>query len=177
MKILKYIGIGLLAIIVIFLVLGLFLPKDFKVERSTEINRPAAVVFEQVKSLQNQQKWSPWADYDPNMKVSYEGNAGEVGSSSHWEGNKDVGKGSQQITAVTASRVESKIHFIEPFESTSDAYIQLESSSPDATKVTWGFKGKNPYPFNVMCLFMDMDKMVGKDFEKGLNKLKTICEQ
>ena len=176
MKIVKIALIGVVAIIGILLILGFIIPKDFNVERSLVINAPKDSVITQVKSLKNAQKWSPWAELDPNMKVTFEGVDGEVGSIYTWEGNDQVGKGKQQIAAISDKQVDFKLNFIEPFESESMAYVKLEPQG-NATKATWGIKGENPYPFNVLCLFMDMDSMLGKDFEKGLNKLKAICEK
>lgn len=176
MKILKYVLIGLLAIVAIFLIIGLFVPTTFKMERSVIINASQDIVRGQVVSLKNQHEWSPWTAYDPNMKTLFEGTDGAVGSIYSWEGNKDVGKGSQEITSVTENRVEMKVTFIEPWESVATSYIQLDSEG-DSIKVTWGFEGSNPYPWNVMSLFVNMDEMVGNDFQKGLNNLKERAEK
>ncbi|MBX9853520.1 MAG: SRPBCC family protein [Cytophagaceae bacterium] len=176
MKIVKIALLGVLGILGIFLILGLILPKEFNVERSVVINAPKDTVLNQAKSLKNAQQWSPWAELDPNMKVTYTGVDGTVGSASTWEGNDKVGKGKQEILAVTDSQVDIKLNFIEPWESESRAYFKIEPQG-NATKTTWGIKGSNPYPFNAFCIFMDMDSMLGKDFEKGLNKLKAICEK
>jgi hypothetical protein len=177
MKILKYIGIGIAAIIGIFLIIALFVPKDFTYERSIVINAPKDIIMPQVTSLKKSNAWSPWMEKDPNLKISYEGADGEVGSKSSWKGNDEVGEGNQEITSITPNRVETKLNFVKPFESTSMSYTQLDEQGAAATKVTWGFKGSNPYPFNAICLFMDMDAMIGKDFEKGLSRLKAVCEK
>jgi effector-binding domain-containing protein len=174
MKVVKYILIGILAIVALLLIIGLFVPKETKVERSISINAPKDAVMAQIKSLKNMNNWSPWADYDSEMKVEYEGTDGEVGSTSKWEGDT-VGKGSQTITSITEDRVEIDVHFLKPYESKAQAYYNLETEG-EGTKVTWGITTHSPYPFNVMSLFMDMDAMIGKDFENGLNKLKVICE-
>jgi hypothetical protein len=177
MKILKYIGIGLVALIVIFLLLGVVAPKDLKVERSIVINAPKDVVMPNVISLKKRQVWSPWADLDPDMKVVYEGTEGAVGSRYFWKGNDEVGEGNQDITSITANRVEGNVNFIKPFESSSAYYVQMDEQGAGVTKVAWGFKGTNPFPFNAVCLFIDMDGMLGKDFDKGLIRLKAICEK
>ena len=174
MKIFKYVLITIAAIVVIFLVLGLFAPKEYKVERSITINAPQQVVMDQVKSLKNMQEWSPWAEQDPDMKITYEGTDGEVGSVSKWEGDK-MGQGMQEVTAISENRVETKLTFIEPWESECTAYFQLDPEG-EAVKVTWVMEGQNSFPWNALSLLMSMDKMIGKDFEKGLEKLKTRCE-
>lgn len=175
MKALKIILITIITLIALILLIGLFAPKKYKVERSIDINAPLDVIMDQVSNLRNVNEWSPWSEYDPDMKSSYSGTDGEVGSSSEWQGNKKVGKGKQEITKITENRVETKITFIEPWESVSSSYIQCDQEGA-AVKVTWGFEGKNPYPWNALCVFMSMDKMLGKEFEKGLKKLKERCE-
>jgi effector-binding domain-containing protein len=174
MKILKYILYGILAIVVIFLLIAAFASNKVKVERSITINAPADVVFANVKTLRNMQEWSPWAELDPKMEVTYTGNDGEVSSTSSWKGNKDVGSGTQTITAVGDNRVEMEVAFKEPFESKAQSYVIVEKG--DDTKATWGFESETPFPWNAMHVFMDMDAMLGKDFEKGLTKLKALSE-
>ncbi len=131
--------------------------------------------MEEVSSLEQMQNWSPWAEMDPNMMVTYEGNVGSLGSVSKWKGNKDVGSGEQTITNITENRIETQLKFHEPWESTADAFIQIDPEG-DATQVTWSFTSPAPFPWNAMMLFMNMDEMLGKDFEKGLNKLKVLAE-
>lgn len=174
MTILLYILIGLVLLIVL---LAMIAPKSYEVNRSLEINKPLSEVFNYLRSLKNQDNWSPWSQKDPNMKKSFTGTDGEVGCISAWEGNKEVGSGEQEITAVVKDKViESQLRFLKPFKSTSDAYLKVAKAGK-GTKVTWGFTGKNKFPMSIMMLFMNMDKVVGKDFEQGLAKLKTLLEK
>lgn len=175
MKILKVIFLSLIGLMALFLIVALFAPKSYKVERSVFINAPKEVIMAQCKSLKATHEWSPWAEYDPHQKITYSGKDGEVGSSMHWEGNDSVGVGNQTIAKITDDRVETKIEFIKPWTSTSDAYVQLEGKG-EGQKVTWAFTGEDKYPMNGFMLFMNMDKMIGKDFERGLTKLKARCE-
>jgi effector-binding domain-containing protein len=175
MKALKIILIVIASLIAIVLVLGLIAPKKFHVERSAEIKAPAEIVLNTVKSLKAMDSWSPWAELDPNMKVEFSGTDGEVGSVSSWEGNEQVGKGSQEITAISENRVDVHLKFIEPFESESMCYYQI-SSNGDVTSITWGMDGDHDFPFNALMMFMNMDAALGADFEKGLAKLKTLLE-
>jgi len=99
------------------------------------------------------------------------------GAISYWNGNKEVGKGEQELTKIVeGERVEGQLRFFKPFKSTSDCYMQLDEVSSGVCKVTWGFSGKNKFPTSIIMLFMNMDKAVGKDFEEGLQDLKEIIE-
>lgn len=164
-------------IIILIIILTLLAPKGYEVSRSIVINRPLPTVFSYLKSLQNQDNWSLWAEKDPDMEKSFFGIDGEVGFISAWYGNKDVGKGEQEITNIVENQVvETQLRFEKPFKSTSNAYLKVAKEGK-GTKVTWGFSGKNKFPVSIMMLFINMDKAVGKDFEYGLNKLKTILEK
>jgi len=175
MKKVLYVIFGL---IVLFLIAALVMPKDYAVEREIVINKPRAEVFEYLKSLKNQDNWSVWMAKDPNVKKSFTGIDGTVGFTSKWEGNDEVGKGEQEITKISeGNRIDTQLRFIEPFESTNNAYMITESAGENQTKVKWGFAGKMPYPMNGMMPFMGMEKSVGKDFADGLANLKGILEK
>lgn len=164
-------------LIVLTVVLAIIAPKGYDVSRSIFINKPLPEVFLYLKLLKNQDNWSPWAEKDPNMNKTFKGVDGEVGCVSAWVGNKDVGEGEQEITGITENKVvESQLRFLKPFKSMSDAYLKVEIEGA-GTKVIWGFSGKNKFPISIMMLFMNMDKVVGKDFEYGLNKLKGVLEK
>ncbi|MCL6265601.1 SRPBCC family protein [Flagellimonas myxillae] len=165
-------------IVLLVLILALIAPKNYNVSRSIEIAQPRAVVFDNLRYLKNHDQWSPWGKKDPNMEKKFTGTDGEVGAISYWNGNKDVGEGEQELTKIVdGERIESELRFLKPWKSTSDAYLVTEDASNGATKVTWGFSGKNKFPFSIMMLFMNMDKAVGGDFEDGLSSLKALLEQ
>lgn len=175
-KVFKVIGLILLLIIAFVLIAGLFISRDFHFERSVTINAPKEVVWENIRLLENMDKWSPWKEHDPNMQQSFEGVDGLPGAKQSWKGNKEVGSGSQEIIKVDPlKRLETKLRFLEPFESEADAYFNLKDEA-GGVNVTWGFDSKFPYPMNVSRLFMNMDDAMDKEFNKGLGKLKTICE-
>lgn len=177
MKALRYLIFFFLAILLIGISLFFTGPKTFDVHRSIEINAPRHVVYPWIRTFENMQKWSPFLEKDPQMIVSTEGTDGTVGAKNTWSGNKDVGKGSQTITKlVTDERYESKLEFIEPMNSTADAYIQLSDTQDGMTQVTWGFKGTNNPVERILFNFMNMDQMMGPEFDKGLTKLKTLVE-
>ena len=174
MIVVLYILAGLVLLIAI---LAIIAPKSYDVNRDIIINKNKADVFAYLKSLKNQDNWSPWAAKDPNMKKDFKGTDGEVGCVSYWEGNKDVGKGEQEITKIVdGERIEGELRFLKPFKSTSNCYLTVTSIDDNKTKVTWGFSGSNKFPVSIMMLFMNMDKSVGGDFESGLNKLKSILD-
>lgn len=165
-------------IVLLIIVLAMIAPKSYNVSRSIEIDQPRAVVFDNLRYLKNHDQWSPWNKKDPNMEKKFTGTDGEVGAISYWNGNKDVGEGEQELKKIEdGHRIESELRFLKPWKSTSDAYLVTEDSSNGGTKVTWGFSGKNKFPFSIMMLFMNMDKAVGGDFEEGLASLKAILEK
>ena len=167
----------ILTIVVIVLILGLIAPKHYEVNRSIVINKPIAEVFNYLKYVKNQDDWSPWKKKDPDMKQTFEGTDGEVGFISKWVGNKTVGEGEQEIKKIVENEsIETELRFLKPWKSQSDAYLRVVDLNKKQTNVTWGFKGKNVFPFSVFMLFMNMDKAVGKDFEEGLSNLKEQLE-
>jgi hypothetical protein len=179
MKNLKKIFAVIAIIIAIPLVVALFVKKDYVVEREIIINKPKAEVFEYIKFLRNQDNYSKWNMMDPDMKKTYQGTDGTVGFISAWESKKEnVGAGEQEIVnMIDGERIDTKLRFKVPFESQNDAYMITEDMSNNQTKVKWGFKGAFPYPFNLMGLFMDMEKAVGGDLEVGLQNLKNLLEK
>ena len=179
MKIVRKIVIVLVIIILTPLVVALFLENDYKVEREITINKPKQEVFDYVKMLKNQNYFSVWAQMDPAMKKEYTGTDGTVGFESYWESNnEEVGTGSQTITKIVeGERIETHLSFKIPFEAEDDAYMITKQIDENKTLVKWGFTGSFPYPFNIMSLFINMDKEIGGDLEQGLKNLKTVLEK
>lgn len=178
MKVLTKIGIGVGAVIALPFVVALFVPSDYAIEREITINKPKQEVFEYIKYLKNQEKYSKWAMMDPGMKRTYEGIDGTVGFIAGWESkNKELGVGEQEIMKVIeGDSLVTELRFKEPFENKDKAYFATESVSPRQTKVKWGFKGAFPYPMNLMNLFIDFDKELGRDLEIGLQNMKQNLE-
>ncbi len=173
LKILLYIGLGLLLLIV---ALGFFAKKDYHIERSIEISAPKALVYDQVRLFKNFTIWSPWKELDPNMQSSITGTDGEPGAVYQWSGNDDVGAGSQTIRRVTADRIELDLVFTAPFESKSPVFFQLEETGENRTKVSWAYDIHLPFPINVWAMFTNIDKALGKDYERGLVNLQKVCD-
>ena len=177
MKALKTIGVILGILLAVLLVLVFIAPSEMRVEKSIKIQAPSDVVFPEISSFSKMNEWSPWMKLDPTMEQSIEGQDGTVGATHKWSGNDKVGVGQQKIIAIDENKgIKTKLNFMEPWESEADAFIEL-ASMEDETEVTWGFVSPLPKPMNVMALFMDMEEAVGKDYQKGLNSLKTIVEE
>ncbi|RMF58754.1 MAG: polyketide cyclase [Calditrichaeota bacterium] len=178
MKVIKIILGVIVAILVILLVVAFFLPTDYVVEREITIQAPKDTLFSYLKYVKNQDEFSVWSQMDPNMKKEYRGTDGTVGFVSAWDSDHEqVGKGEQEIINIKeGERIDFELRFFEPFESKGYAYFITTALDSATTRVIWGFKGKSPYPFNLMLLLWDMDKMLGGDLEKGLANLKTLWE-
>ncbi|NHE59803.1 SRPBCC family protein [Cyclobacterium plantarum] len=178
MKILKIILIILLVLIAIPLVMAVFIQKDYTVEREITINKPHEEVYNYVSKLKNQDNFSTWSLKDPTMKKTYTGSDGQVGFIAGWESeNPDVGVGEQEIIGIDkGKRIDYALRFKEPFEASDLAYMEFEEVNANQTKVIWGFEGHMDYPMNAMLAFMDMESLIGNDFEEGLQRLKEILE-
>lgn len=176
MKILKKILIVLGVLVGIFLLLGLFAKKEYTVERQVTINKPKQEVFEFVKSLKNQDRFSYWAQQEPDMKKSYVGTDGTTGFVSAWEGKK-MGQGEQEIVKIDeGNRIDYALRFKKPMEDNATSYMTTETTGDNQTVVKWGIQGKMGYPMNALQLIGFMDKMMGSQLESGLTNLKSLLE-
>lgn len=176
MKVLKIILIAIAVLIAIPLIGALFVGKEYKIEREITVNRPETFVFDYVKHIKNQDKYSVWNMADPNMKQEFKGTDGTVGFVNSWNGNDDVGEGEQEITAIKeGERIDMQLRFKRPMESTTNAFMATEPVNANSTKVKWGMYGESSYPMNFMNFMMD--GMLGPDLEEGLQNLKKNLEQ
>jgi len=173
---LKKILLGVAAVIVLFTIVVMTRPATFHIERSIGVAAPPAAVFAQVNDFHTWAAWSPWEKLDPQMKKTFEGPATGVGSMYAWTGNDKVGEGKMTIQkSDPPSQVLIKLEFLKPFAATNTATFTF-APAPEGSKVTWAMDGENNFVAKAFSMFMDMDKMVGGDFEKGLAELKTIAE-
>jgi effector-binding domain-containing protein len=172
MKKFVYVILGLLAV---YLILCLAGPSSSKVERSAEINAPAEIVRTKMANLKFfHDMWSPWTEKDPGAKVTYSGEPGTEGSSMSWESeHKEVGKGTMTYKYTKGDTVMESLNF-SGHEST--VYYLVKSAGDSKSTVSWVLDGKTPFLMRAMMLFMNMDKMLGPTFEKGLSNLKTVME-
>jgi uncharacterized protein YndB with AHSA1/START domain len=173
---LKFVLLGLLLVIVVFVIVVSLRPSQFRVTRSATIAAPPEAVFPQINNLHNWEAWSPWAKMDPAAKNSYSGPPEGVGASFAWEGNSKVGAGSMTITdSQPAQLVRFRLDFLKPFKGTNIAEFTLQPDGGQTT-VTWAMSGTNNFIGKAIGLFMDCEKMVGGSFEKGLADMKAIAE-
>lgn len=169
--------IGIAAVVAILVVVIALQPADFKVSRTATMAAPPAAPFAEVNDFRKWQAWSPWAKLDPKMKVGFEGPPSGTGAINTWAGNGDVGKGRATIVESRPGElVRMKLEFFEPFAATSTAQFTFKPEGA-GTAVTWTMEGKNNFVGKAIGLFMDCDKMVGGQFEKGLAGMKAIVEK
>lgn len=151
-------------------------PNSFLVERSIVTSASADAVYALVDDLRNWQQWSPWEDLDPELTRDYSGPESGVGASYAWRGNRKAGIGSMAVTeSVPAEKVVIDLTFVKPFKAQSVVAFFIEPTD-DATEVTWRMTGRETLFFRLFGFVVSMDKLVGKDFEKGLAKLKAVAE-
>lgn len=177
MKALKIIGIIILVIVLVVLILALIAPKNYEVSRSIVINADKDIVFRHMQYWKNWSAWSPWAEDDSTMDITIEGIDGQVDSKYIWQGDpKITGNGEMINTGVLpGEEMTYHLHFITPWESHSDGWVRVKEVD-GGTEASWGFYGSYPMPMNIMLLFMPMDKMIGPDFERGMQLLKQVVE-
>ena len=167
-------ALAFIAILIIIVVAGQ--PDEFRLARAANISAPPGKIFPHVNDLHKWEAWSPWAKMDPHAKHSFSGADAGAGAAMAWSGNKKIGEGRMTITGSEANEsVRFKLEFIRPFKATNTAEFTFKSEG-NQTAVTWSMAGKSNFFFKVFGLFMDCDKMAGKDFEKGLATLKTLVE-
>ena len=173
----------LLTALVVVVALGIVLAvviamqsEDFTVTRSNQISASPAEVHAHINDFHKWDAWSPWAKIDPAMRTSITGPPSGIGAKYAWEGNSEVGKGNMTITdSRPGENVKIDLQFTEPFEATNVTEFKLQPAG-EGTNVTWTISGKKNFLMKAMCLVVDMDQMMGPDFEKGLSQLKQAAE-
>lgn len=172
---LKKILIGLGAALALLLIVIAVQPAEFHIERPITMNAPPEAAFAQVNDFHAWGKWSPWDKMDPAMKRTYEGAPSGAGAQYAWVGNSQVGEGRMTIEKSEPSQIVIKLEFLKPFAATNTATFTF-TKTPEGNKTTWGMDGHNNFFSKAFSLFMNMDKLVGGDFERGLAAMKTAAE-
>ncbi len=173
---LTYILVALAIAAVAFIIVVAMQPSTFRVSRSATIDAPASAIFPHINNLHSMQVWSPWEKMDPNMERTYEGPPAGPGATYRWSGNNKIGEGSMILTNSRPNElVEFQLNFIKPFQCTNEVEYTLVPQAGN-TVVTWSMTGHNKFINKAVCLFMNMDKMCGGQFEEGLASLKAIAE-
>jgi len=168
--------IALAVIVVLFVAVVVMQPSEFRIARTANIRAPATAVFAQVNDFHKWPAWSPWEKLDPAMKRTYEGAPAGSGAIYSWVGNNKVGEGRMTlIESHPSDLIKIKLEFLRPFKATNTAEFTFKPEG-NQTVVTWSMFGRNNFLSKVFHLFMNMDKMVGGDFEKGLAQMKSVVE-
>lgn len=178
-------------------------PLPYAASRSILVQAPPERIFVELVDFRRWRDWSPWEGVDPAMRRTYSGPKSGVGAGYAWDGNSKAGEGSMQITAVEPPRsVHIDLHFEKPFPADNRIRLDLEPQEPGSgyasksgsgsaadsgsgpgsgsgasTLVTWSMEGEHTGVMRVLGRVMSMDRLVGKDFEKGLARLKALVER
>lgn len=174
---LKKIALVLLVVVAGFAAFVATRPAEFRLTRERTLAAPPDVVHSYLNDFHKWGDWSPWEKLDPTMKRDHSGAPAGPGAVYHWEGNDKVGEGRMTITDSHAPQsVTINLEFIKPFAATNTTQFDLTPSGT-GTHVTWSMSGHNNFIAKAMCIFMDMDKMVGPDFERGLANLDAATAE
>lgn len=164
------------ALIVALIVVIALQPGPFSITRSASIAAPPATVFAHVNDFHKWEAWSPWAKLDPAMKTTYDGPPSGKGAIYTWAGNSKVGEGRMTLTdSRPGERVGILLEFLKPMAAVNQTEFLFKDDAGKTT-VTWNMSGTNNFLGKAFALFVNMDKMVGTDFEKGLAQLKAVSE-
>lgn len=176
----KLILVGLLALLigVVGTVLGLATqqPDELRITRTAKLKASPDAVFDRINDFHKWEAWSPWAKLDPQAKNDFDGSAAGEGAMFHWSGNNQIGEGKMTILeSRPSSHVKIKLEFMRPMACINTTEFSLHPDGED-TAITWTMYGPNQFMGKVMGLFMNMDKMIGADFEQGLANIRTLVE-
>ncbi|MHC5538871.1 SRPBCC family protein [Singulisphaera rosea] len=172
----KKVVLGVVAVVVVFVVVVALRPSQYKVERSTTIAASPADVFTQVNDFHAWDAWSPWAKLDPASKSTFSGSSSGQGAVFAWAGNDKVGVGKMTLTESHPNDlIRIRLEFIEPFADTAQTVFTFKPEGP-LTRVTWTMSGRSNFLGKAVCMFMNMDKVVGGSFEEGLVQMKSVVE-
>lgn len=170
------IAIVVAILITIVLIYAATKPNTFHVERTIDVKAPPEKLFALVNDFHQWEAWSPY-NKDPAMKKTFSGSASGKGAMYAWEGNKDVGRGEITITDTTPPKeIDMALHMIEPFEGRNHVVLSFDAKG-DTTTVTWALEDQHTYLLKIISTFLNLDRMIGKDFEVGLARLKTAAEK
>ncbi len=172
-----YIAIALAVVVAVILILAALKPGTFRVQRSTTVKADPGKVFPYINDFRNWVAWSPYEKLDPNLKKTFSGAASGKGAVYEWQGNNKAGTGRMEILDSSVPRkITIKLDFMKPFEGHNTSEFTL-SPAGDATEITWAVYGPVSFMAKIMHVFINMDKMLGGDFETGLANLKMIVER
>jgi uncharacterized protein YndB with AHSA1/START domain len=172
----KKILFGLVVLVAGFAAFVATRPATFHIERTATVKAPADVVFAEVADFHKWPDWSPWDKLDPTMKKTFSGPPAGAGASYAWVGNDKVGEGNMSIVAAQPNdKITIRLEFVKPWKAVNTTLFTFKPSG-DSTSVTWAMDGENDFMGKAFSVFMNMDQMVGGDFEKGLAALDTVAQ-
>jgi uncharacterized protein YndB with AHSA1/START domain len=177
LDIIAIVAVILAIAIAAILVLAATKPNTLRVQRAIDIKAPAEKIFPLISDFHQWRSWSPYETKDPAMKRTYSGTDSGKGAAYAWDGNKNVGSGRMEILETSApQKIVIKLDFFTPFEGHNTAEFTMLPQG-DGTHVTWVMHGPARFVTKLIQVFMNLDNMIGKDFEAGLANLKTITEK
>lgn len=173
---LKIVGIILLVLLGALLLMASRQPDTFAIERSVIVSAPPVAIYPRIADLRQWDTWSPYEKLDPRMKKVFNGTPGAAGSSYYWSGTAKVGEGTITVRELMPpSKVTMQLDMLKPIEGHNVVEFNLEPTN-GGTRVTWAMRGANSFLSRIAGVFMNMDTMIGNDFEDGLASLKTQVE-
>jgi hypothetical protein len=176
-EVIAIIAVVIAIAIAVVLISAMTKPDILRVQRVATIKAPAESIFQVINDFHRWGSWSPWENRDPAMKRTFSGAGNGKGAVYAWDGNRNVGSGRMEILdASMPSKITIKLDFFKPFEGHNTAEFTMLPQG-DATYITWVMHGPAPFMSKVMQVFMNMDNMIGKDFEIGLANLKKLTEK
>lgn len=175
--VLLYILVLVALVLLLLFIIAARRPDEFAVRRSADIRAPADKVFSLINDFRQWPKWSPWEKLDPNLQRTLSGSEAGRGAVYEWQGDKKVGAGRMEITdSVPHTRIDIRLTFLKPFRADNRTIFTI-TPVDGASRVLWEMTGTSNFMFKLMGLIMNMDKMVGNDFEKGLAAMKSEAER
>jgi hypothetical protein len=176
MNMLLKLGLGLLALLLGFVIYVAMKPSEFVVSREITIQAPPEKIFPYLNNSKLMNDWSPWPEVDPKAQMVFSGPPEGVGARTSWDSTGQLGTGSATIIeSIPYRSVRTKLAYVKPFNMEQDAHLSIQPAGGGSV-VTWSVSGRNPFFGRLMCSLMNMDKMVGNNFNKGLSKLKAMLE-
>lgn len=173
---LKKILLGVAALFVALVIVIALQPAEFRIERSVSMAAPPEAAHAQVNDFRQWQAWSPWDKMDPSMKRTYGGAPAGVGATYAWSGNNQVGEGKMTIEKSEPTQIAIELEFLKPMPATNRATFTF-AKTPEGNVTTWAMEGHNSFVGKAFSLVMDMDELVGGDFERGLAAMKAGAER
>jgi len=171
------VGAVIAVVLIVVLLLAASKPDTFIIQRTATVKAAPGKVFPSINDFHNWAAWSPYEKLDPSMKKTFSGAASGKGAIYEWEGNSKAGKGRMEIVdSSVPNKITIKLDFLKPFEGHNTSEFTM-SPRGDSTEITWSMHGPTPFMMKVMHVFVNMDKMLGKDFETGLANLKAVTER